>query len=92
MDHTLLVVSGELDLATAPQLSRALDAASSEGPATVHLDLSGITFIDCAGLQALVLGRRAARGRGRDLLVRRTSRRVDRLCSLTGERFEAVGQ
>ncbi len=50
---------GELDLATAPELQVQLDRFLSAGAArTVTLDLSGLTFIDSAGIRAVVDARR----------------------------------
>lgn len=89
-DHTLVVVSGELDIATAPQLCQAVREALSERPSTLHLDLSGVSFIDCAGLQALIIGQRGARLRRGELLLRRASAQVDRLLDLTAVHFDSV--
>jgi anti-anti-sigma factor len=90
LDHTLVIVSGELDLNTAPRLREAVHEALSEGPPTVHLDLSKVSFIDCAGLQALIICQRNARLRGGELLLRRTSAQVDRLRDLTAVHFDLV--
>jgi len=89
-DYTLVVVSGELDIATAPQLRQAVTEALSEGPSTLHLDLSGVSFIDCAGLQVLIIGEREARLRRGRLLLRRSSAHVDRLRDLTAVHFDSV--
>ena len=48
----------------------------------MYLDLSAVSFMDCAGVQALLVGRRTARLLGGDLILCRTSRQVDRLLSL----------
>jgi anti-sigma B factor antagonist len=46
-------LDGELDMATAEDLSQLLrDAASNEGP--VVLDFSGVSFMDSSGLRALL--------------------------------------
>jgi anti-sigma B factor antagonist len=50
-DGTLLRVSGELDLVTAPQLEAALAAVTAQ-PA--RIDLSGLVFMDSTGLRALL--------------------------------------
>lgn len=88
--HTLLVVSGELDISTAARLRREVREALFEGPSTLYLDLSGVSFIDCAGLQALITGQRDARLQGGELLLRGTSAQVDRLQDLTDVRFDAA--
>ncbi len=54
-DHgpaTVVTVTGEIDLATASQLSTKLDGVDLSRPVVV--DLSGVTFIDSSGLNALV--------------------------------------
>jgi anti-anti-sigma factor len=68
MHHSFdqLVVSGELDLATAPMLSDAL--ARSTQP--VLVDLSNLTFIDSSGLNVLIANAAAlTRARDRDVAV-----------------------
>ncbi len=57
-----LVVSGELDLASSPQLAARLDEFEARG-APVYLDISGLTFIDSSGLAVLI---RHAQDAGRD--------------------------
>jgi anti-sigma B factor antagonist len=52
-----VVVSGELDIATVPDLERHVEAAGS-APA-LELDLSGVTFIDSSGLRLLIEAHRA---------------------------------
>jgi anti-anti-sigma factor len=71
------LVAGELDVATAPELARAL--AGIDGDVTV--DLSGATFADPSGLRVLL----AARAGGCRLrVVRRGGGPVARLLTLTG--------
>ncbi|MCX5584004.1 STAS domain-containing protein [Streptomyces erythrochromogenes] len=52
-DRTILTVSGELDMDTAPHLTAAADALDLPGQ-TLVLDLSTVTFIDSSGLNALL--------------------------------------
>lgn len=51
-DGHVLTVCGDLDLATTPQLLDVLRALPDG--AAVRLDLSGVPFIDSAGLKALL--------------------------------------
>ena len=53
---TRVSVSGELDLATAPELADAL-AEAPAGAAVVILDLSQLTFIDSTGLHMILAAR-----------------------------------
>jgi anti-anti-sigma factor len=53
LDGIVLVCPvGELDLATAPALERVLETLVG-GPPVIEVDLSGLTFVDCAGLGPL---------------------------------------
>ncbi|MFI6151123.1 STAS domain-containing protein [Kitasatospora sp. NPDC051170] len=74
---------GEIDLDTAPRLRRELERALVEHPMVV-LDLSQVTFMDCAGLGALLRARSQADHSGRRLVVHGVSRPVARLLKLTG--------
>ncbi len=53
-EATVLTVAGEVDLATAPALENAIDAALSGSPAALIIDLLQVTFLASAGMAALV--------------------------------------
>jgi anti-sigma B factor antagonist len=75
----VVVVAGELDLASAPQLQHELLALLALPVHTVTLDLDALTFIDSSGLNVLNRVRNAADGHGIDLKlcnVRRPARQV----------------
>ena len=59
-----VVVQGEVDLLTAPELDRELADAVSRRPDTVLVDLSQVTFLDSSGCNALVQGKRRADNAG----------------------------
>lgn len=87
-DHTTIVsVSGELDMATAPLLTRAMIEAAEHERKTVTIDASGITFCDSTGLRSLL----GAPG-PRPIVLRSPSEVLHRLLELTGttERFTIV--
>ena len=75
-------VAGEVDLATTPQLERALEVALSQSLAVV-LDLQDVTFLDSGGTRAIVTASVGARTRGRRLVLLRGRPNVDRLFTLT---------
>jgi anti-sigma B factor antagonist len=52
-----LSVRGHVDLATAPALTERLDAAIRESVGSFALDLSGVDFLDSAGLTVLLRAR-----------------------------------
>jgi anti-sigma B factor antagonist len=51
---TVVVLDGEIDIATAPAIRRLLMAAISGRDAYVAVDMSGVTFIGAAGIGVLV--------------------------------------
>ena len=80
----MCVAEGEVDLATAEEFRRrALDAMDGHGP-TLTLDLSRVTFMDCSGLNALVLLRAEAIARGGHVTLTGPSTGVCRLLRLSG--------
>ena len=78
-DAFVLSLYGELDIATARVLERKLGMARSSRSQKVVLDLSGLHFIDSAGLHALLQARDELRRSGRDLALRRGPRAVQRV-------------
>jgi anti-sigma B factor antagonist len=52
--HVLVRAVGELDLASAPNLTQAADDAFGDGYRLLLLDLSGVSFMDSTGLSALL--------------------------------------
>jgi anti-sigma B factor antagonist len=61
-----LRLDGEMTIYRAAELKQALLAAI-DGAASLALDLSGVTEIDSAGLQLLMLAKRTAQSKGGDL-------------------------
>jgi anti-sigma B factor antagonist len=59
----LLIVAGELDIATTPELSRMLDRLRAHGHPVV-LDLAAVTFMDSTGLGVLIGALRRINERG----------------------------
>lgn len=58
-----LEIRGELDAETAPHLISGVRAAVRAG-SRLRVDLSGVTFIDCSGLNALLSALENARSAG----------------------------
>jgi anti-sigma B factor antagonist len=65
----VVVVSGEIDMATAPMLERELTAAIAAGDGAVVLDLCDVTFFDSSGLRVAIVAHRDLGERGRRLAV-----------------------
>ncbi|MEU2030455.1 STAS domain-containing protein [Nocardia amamiensis] len=83
-DVTLLMVVGEIDLATAPRLRAELTRGTLCHTRTLVLDLSPVTFLAAAGLTVLVEAQaEAARAHRRIILITKV-RSVDRAIEITG--------
>jgi anti-anti-sigma factor len=77
--------SGELDLRTAGALRAAIqDTLRTPHLSAVVVDLGEVTFLDCAGIGALVAGRNIAVRQGRGYSVVNPQRHVRRVLDLTG--------
>ena len=79
-----LLLAGELDAATVPQLELALNRAEDAGAEQIVVDLERLTFIDSTGLQALVAYHRRFDGSGPALVIRRPRAEVSRIFALVG--------
>jgi anti-sigma B factor antagonist len=92
-DGVVLWLSGELDLASAPQLKEAIHQIDLDGQGRLLLDLSQLAFMDSTGLAVVVAAREHADASGSRLVLRRPTPQVERLLSLVGLRdqlaFEA---
>jgi anti-sigma B factor antagonist len=75
--------TGELDIATAPELERVLLDDRVAGDVVV-LDLAGLEFMDSTGLRVIVRAAEAARRDGWELRLRSARPEVQRIFDLTG--------
>ncbi len=82
----VLTVRGDVDACTAPRLADLLlDVLGRSGTSDVDLDLRGVTFLDSAGLTALVAAHQEAQRTGRLLRITPgTARAVLRPLQITG--------
>lgn len=79
-----LTASGEIDSTSAPVLKDRLDALLSGTTSDLTVDLTGVTFLDSAGLCVLAAGYRRASAEGRRIRVLASSRAVIRPLQITG--------
>ena len=61
---TIVAISGDVDVGTEAQLQQSLLRIMRECGAKLMLDVSGVSFMDCAGLRALLATQRRAELRG----------------------------
>ena len=66
---SVLVVTGQVDVATAPKLRQALTEAQYGGDQRVALDLDGVEFLDSFGLGVIVGGLKRAGTHGGELVI-----------------------
>jgi anti-anti-sigma factor len=87
-----VVLAGELDLSTIDQVEQELSRVEGEGPGTVALDLSRLTFLDSSGLRVIVSADQRARREKRRFVVVRGPDTVQRVFSITrlDEQLELV--
>ena len=68
-DRRVLVLLGELDLSSAPQLEAALESVCGDGAQEVFVDVSRLDFMDTSGLRAILLGERVCAEHGCEYFV-----------------------
>lgn len=81
--HVTLHVRGEFDLAATDLFAAVIRHHIATGHRYVRLDLSGLTFLDCTGLRALVAMHQQLAGSGGRLTLARVGARTARLLRLT---------
>lgn len=82
-DGSTLVLEGEIDAHTAPELAARLDVLP-EGTGDVTVDMSAVDFIDSSGLRVVIDVHQRATDAGRRLVLRSPSSAVARLLEIAG--------
>jgi anti-sigma B factor antagonist len=80
----VLVLSGELDVISAPDLAGMLDEVLAQPHVRVMLDLNGLSFVDSAGVSVLIKAKQSAKAHGRVLVLRRPTEQLERVFALVG--------
>jgi anti-sigma B factor antagonist len=83
-DRYILTVSGEVDLATSPELDTAIIAAIESGTTSVVIALTDVSFMDSSGLGVIVRGLKRCREADKDLDLVITNDRVLKVFGITG--------
>jgi anti-sigma B factor antagonist len=79
-----ITATGEIDSSSAPVVREQLDTVLDGDATEITLDLSGITFLDSAGLCVLAAAYRRATGQDVRMRVLASSRAVIRPLQITG--------
>jgi anti-sigma B factor antagonist len=80
----VIAVTGEIDVATAPQLRECLHDVIARGEVTIVLDLLGVTFLDSTALGVLVGALKRCRELGGELHVVVADPRIVKIFEITG--------
>ena len=81
---TVIAVTGEVDMATAPQFTSAAQEALAEGSTSIVVDLRATTFLDSSGLGAILAAVDRARLAGGNLAVVNVDATIQRTLEITG--------
>jgi anti-sigma B factor antagonist len=79
-----LSVTGEIDLATVPDLENAIESVFSTNSHPLVIDLRDSSFMDSTGLKALVMANRRFDENGRGFAIAVSGGPVSRLIDLSG--------
>jgi anti-sigma B factor antagonist len=82
-DVSVVAVTGEIDMATAPDLKACLVALESERVSAIVVDLTGVSFIDSTALGVLVGAYRRQEEAGGTLKLVVTEPRVRKVLEIT---------
>jgi anti-anti-sigma factor len=79
-----LVLTGELDMASAPLLEETLRRICTEPTETITLDLSKLTFMDSTGLRTILLAKDLCEQHDCELMLIPGPAQIQRLFEVTG--------
>lgn len=82
--RSVLVVKGEVDVHTAPDLDAALTQVVEAGNYKLIVDLSAVDFLDSTGLGVLVKALKRVREHDGSLAVVTTTDRISKVFRITG--------
>ena len=84
MAEQRVLIRGEIDPTSSPQLGASLAEAVTDGDAEVLLDCSEVTFIDSTGVYVILEAGRLLAAQGRAMLVVNVSPVVQRIFDVLG--------
>jgi anti-sigma B factor antagonist len=80
---TVLAVTGEVDVATAPQLRQEAVRLAGSGGSRLVIDLSGVDFLDSTGLGVIVGVLKRVRTHGGELAIAGAENHVRKVFDIT---------
>jgi anti-anti-sigma factor len=93
-EHARLALRGELDMSSAPLLTRELEAVESHHPKEILLDLADLSFMDVTGLRTILDAARRARRVDSSVVIANPLPHIVRLLELTAidQTLEVLGR
>lgn len=83
-EHTVISVSGEIDVYTAPSLRERLNELVAAGHYDLVVDMAGVEFLDSTGLGVLVGGLKRVRSHGGTLRLVCAQEKILKVFRITG--------
>ena len=80
----LIVLTGEVDVTNADQLSELVTSQIAGGTLHLTIDVAGLDFADTAGIRVFLLADRTLRQRGGGLVLLRPQRVLARMLEIMG--------
>jgi anti-anti-sigma factor len=80
----LIVLTGEVDITTAAELSGLVTSQLAEGTLHLTIDVGGLDFADTAGIRVFLLAAKKLRQRGGSLVLLRPQRTLARVLDILG--------
>ena len=80
----VIVLSGEVDITAAAQLTALIGGQLNAGTAHLTIDASGLSYLDSMSIQVLVVVAKILRARGGGLVLLRPQRPVAKMLGLMG--------
>ena len=80
----LIVLSGEVDLTNAAELSELVTGQLANGTRHLTVDMDGLDFADTAGIRVFLFAARTLRQGGGDLMLLRPQRTLARVLEILG--------
>ena len=90
----LIVLTGEVDITNAAELSQLVTSQLTEGTLHLTIDVGGLEFADTAGIRVFLLAAKKLRQRGGDVVLLRPQRALARMLDILGaeEAIEIQGR
>lgn len=81
---SVIKIKGEVDIYTAAEFKKQINAAIEEGCGDIHIDCSQLNYMDSTGLGVLIGALKRLREQGRNIHLKNLQPNVQKLFKITG--------